>query len=106
MAKAGSGGMTALRVREVRAFLEAAGYAVEPGKHKHLKLRHPVRPQVLLPLQPQSLLSYPAARQVGTALGYADVHAFVAAVSAKELPPEPGAEGAGATLRRESRLGR
>ena len=92
MAKAGSGGMTALRVREVRAFLEAAGYAVVPGKHKHLKLRHQTRPPVLLPLQPQGLLSYRAARQIGAALGYADAHAFVAAVGAKERPPEPPAE--------------
>jgi predicted RNA binding protein YcfA (HicA-like mRNA interferase family) len=89
VAKAGAGGMTTLRVREVRAFLEAAGYAVVPGKHKHLKLRHPARPQVLLPLQPQGLLSYRAARQVGTALGYPDAHTFVAAVGAKEHPPEP-----------------
>ena len=80
-----------LRVREVRAFLEAAGYAVVPGKHKHLKLRHPARPPVLLPLQPQGLLSYRAARQVGTALGYADAHAFVAAVAAKERPPRTSA---------------
>jgi predicted RNA binding protein YcfA (HicA-like mRNA interferase family) len=91
MAKAGASGMTALRVREVRAFLEAAGYAVVPGKHKHLKLRHPTRPPVLLPLQPQEPLSYRAARQVGAALGYADAHAFVAAVGAKERPPAPTA---------------
>ncbi len=54
MAKAGVGGMTALRVREVHAFLGAAGYASVPGKHKHLKLRHPDRPPVLLPLQPEA----------------------------------------------------
>ena len=91
MAKAGAGGMTALRVREVRSFLEAAGYAVVPGKHKHLKLRHPARPPVLLPLQPQGLLSYRAARQIGAALGYPDAHAFVAAVGGREHPPEPPA---------------
>jgi predicted RNA binding protein YcfA (HicA-like mRNA interferase family) len=89
VAKAGAGGMTALRVREVRAFLEAAGYAAVPGKHKHLKLRHPARPPVLLPLQPQEMLSYRAARQVGAALGYPDARAFVAAVGAKARPPEP-----------------
>ena len=89
MAKAGASGMTALRVREVRAFLEAAGYAVVPGKHKHLKLRHPTRPPVLLPLQPQETLSYRAARQVGAALGYPDARAFIAAVGAKARPPEP-----------------
>jgi predicted RNA binding protein YcfA (HicA-like mRNA interferase family) len=89
MAKAGAEGMTALRVREVRAFLEAAGYTVVPGKHRHLKLRHPARPPVLLPLQPQEMLSYRAARQVGAALGYPDTHAFVAAVGAKARPPAP-----------------
>jgi predicted RNA binding protein YcfA (HicA-like mRNA interferase family) len=92
MAKAGAAGMTALRVREVRAFLEAAGYTVVPGKHRHLKLRHPARPAVLLPLQPQSLLSYRAARQFGAALGYPDVHTFVVAVSTKERPAEPTVE--------------
>jgi predicted RNA binding protein YcfA (HicA-like mRNA interferase family) len=92
MAKAGAGGMTALRVRQVRAFLEAAGYAVVPGKHKHLKLHHQHRPPVLLPLQPQEMLSYPAARQIGAALGYHDAHAFVAAVGARERPPEPAAD--------------
>ena len=91
MAKAGVGGMTVLRVREVRAFLEAAGYATVPGKHKHLKLRHPDRRPVLLPLQPQEMLSFRAARQIGAALGYPDTRAFVAAVSAKERPPEPTA---------------
>ena len=86
MAKGGSAGMTALRVREVRAYLEAAGYAAVPGKHKHLKLRHPTRPQVLLPLQPQEMLAFSAARQIAAALGYPDAHTFVAAVAAGERP--------------------
>lgn len=90
MAKGGAGGMTSLRVREVRAYLEAAGYAAVPGKHKHLKLRHPERPQVLLPLQPQEMLAFSAARQIAAALGYPDAHSFVAAVAAKERPPGPG----------------
>ncbi len=87
MAKGGAGGLTPLRVRAVRAFLEAAGYTVVPGKHQHLKLRHPARPQVLLPLQPQAMLAFSAARQIGAALGYSDAQAFVAAVTAKEQPP-------------------
>ena len=87
MAKAGAGGLTPLRVREVRTFLEAAGYTAVPGKHKHLQFRHPDRPPVLLPLQPQALLSFSAARQIGAALGYPDAQAFVAAVTAKDPPP-------------------
>ena len=93
MAKGGAGGMTALRVREVRAYLEIAGYAAVPGKHKHLKLRHPQRPQVLLPLQPQEMLAFNAAKQIATALGYPDAHTFIAAVASKERPPEPTGEG-------------
>ena len=88
MAKGGAAGMTPLRVRQVRAFLEAAGYAAAHGKQKHLKLRHPHRPPVSLPLQPQEMLSLSAARQLATALGYPDAHAFVAAVQAKEPPPD------------------
>ncbi len=89
MAKGGAGGLTPLRVRAVRAFLEAAGYTAVPGKHKHLKFRHPARPQVLLPLQPHAALSFSAARQIGAALGYPDAHAFVAAVAAQDRPPDP-----------------
>ena len=88
MAKAGAAGMTPLRVREVRAFLEAAGYVAERGKQKHLKLRHPQRPQVFLPLQPQEMLSLSAARQIAGALGYPDARTFVAAVQAKEHPAD------------------
>ncbi len=89
MAKGGAGGLTPLRVRAVRAFLEAAGYTAVPGKHKHLKFRHPARPQVLLPPQPHTLLSFSAARQIGAALGDPDAHAFVAAVTAKDRPLDP-----------------
>ena len=49
----------------MRAFLEAAGYTAVPGKHQHLKLRHPARPPVLRP--------------IGAA--------FVAAVTAQDRPP-------------------
>ena len=55
--------MTPIRVRQMRRFLEADGYAVVPGKHKHLKFTHPTKPQVMLPLQPQEMLSLPAARR-------------------------------------------
>ncbi len=89
MAKGGAGGLTSLRVREVRAFLELAGYTAVPGKHKHLKLRHPARPQVLLPLQPHAALAFSAARQIGVALGDPDAHAFVAAVAVQDRPPDP-----------------
>ena len=89
MAQDGVGGLTSLRVRAVRAFLEVAGYTAVPGKHQHLKLRHPARPQVLLPLQPQAVLSFSAARQIGAALGYPDARAFVAAVTAQDRPPDP-----------------
>ncbi len=89
MAKGGAGGLTPLRVREVRAFLELAGYTAVPGKHQHLKFRHPARPQVLLPLQPHAVLAFSAARQIGAALGSPDAHAFVAAVTAKDRPPDP-----------------
>ncbi|HET8627976.1 MAG TPA: type II toxin-antitoxin system HicA family toxin [Thermomicrobiales bacterium] len=88
MAKGAGAGMTPLRVREVRAFLEAAGYTAARGKQKHLKFHHPRRPLVLLPLQPQEMLSLSAARQIATALGYADTHALIAAVQAKAPPPE------------------
>ena len=88
MAKAGAAGMTPLRVREVRAYLESAGYEAERGKQKHLRLRHPSRPQVFLPLQPQEMLSLSAARQIAAALGYPDARTFVAAVQARERPPE------------------
>ncbi len=89
MAQGDAGGLTSLRVRAVRAFLEAAGYTAVPGKHQHRKLRHPARPQVLLPLQPQAVLSFSAARQIGAALGYPNAHAFVAAVTAQDRPPDP-----------------
>ena len=86
MGKEKGAAMTPLRVREMRGFLEAAGYAAVPGKHKHLKLRHPSQPQVLLPLQPQATLSLSAARQIAAALGYANVTALVEAVQGRERP--------------------
>lgn len=72
--------MTSLKTREVRRWLERRGYAVEPGQHKHLKLLHPERPMVLLPLQPSMALSLLAAKQIAHALGYATVPELVRAV--------------------------
>ena len=36
----------------MRRFLERLGYEVQPGQHKHLKLRHDSYGEVLLPLRP------------------------------------------------------
>ncbi len=80
MGKEKGAAMTPIRVREMRRFLEASGYAVVPGKHKHLKLRCAGRPPVLLPLQPQSGVSLAAAKQIAHALGYRNVQALVQAV--------------------------
>lgn len=83
MGKEKGAAMTPIRVREMRRFLEAAGYAAVPGKHKHLKLTHADRPHVLLPLQPQTALSLSAARQIAGALGYANVTALIEAVQGR-----------------------
>ena len=80
MGKEKGAAMTPVRVREMRAFLEAAGYVVVPGKHKHLKFTHASQSHVLLPLQPQAMLSLSAARQIASALGYANVPALLDAV--------------------------
>ena len=80
MGKEKGAAMAPLRVREMRRYLEALGYEAETGKHKHLKLRCPGRPPVLLPLQPQAGLSLSAARQIAQALGHANVAELVAAV--------------------------
>jgi hypothetical protein len=80
MGKEKGAAMSPLRVRELRRYLEALGYAAEPGKHKHLKLRCPGRRPVLLPLQPQEGVSLSAARQIAGALGLANVPELVAAV--------------------------
>ena len=80
MGKEKGAAMAPLRIRELRRYLEALGYEVETGKHKHLKLRCPGRPPVLLPLQPQAGLSLSAARQIAHALGLANVTELVAAV--------------------------
>ena len=53
----------------MRRFLERNGYAVLPGQHKHLKLRHASLGDVLLPLRPGDNLSYVAVKQIAAALG-------------------------------------
>jgi predicted RNA binding protein YcfA (HicA-like mRNA interferase family) len=83
MGKEKGAAMTPLRVREVRRFLEASGYSVVPGKHKHLKFTHPAQPHVLLPLQPQESLSLSAARQIAAAMGYTNVTALIDAVQGR-----------------------
>ena len=83
MGKEKGASMTPIRVRQMRRFLEADGYAVVPGKHKHLKFTHPTKPQVLLPLQPQEMLSLPAARQIAAAMGYGNVTGLLDAVQGR-----------------------
>ena len=50
-------------------FLERQGYRVEPGQHKHLKLRHERLGEVLLPLRPSDNLSHVALKQIAKAMG-------------------------------------
>jgi predicted RNA binding protein YcfA (HicA-like mRNA interferase family) len=61
--------LSPIRAREMRRFLERHGYTVEPGQHKHLKLRHAQLPEVLLPLRPSDQLSYVAVKQIAAAMG-------------------------------------
>jgi hypothetical protein len=49
--------LSALRTKDVRRFLERQGYRVEPGQHKHLKLKH------------DRLGSFVAVKQIAVALG-------------------------------------
>ena len=61
--------LTSIRAREMRRFLEHHGYVVEPGQHKHLKLRHDKYAEVLLPLRPGDNLSFVAIKQIARAMG-------------------------------------
>lgn len=61
--------LSSIRTREMRRFLERHGYTVEPGQHKHLKLRHEQFSDVLLPLRPSDNLSYVAVKQIAAAMG-------------------------------------
>ena len=53
----------------MRRYLERHGYVVEPGQHKHLKLKHDRLGAVLLPLRPGANLSHPAVKQIASAMG-------------------------------------
>lgn len=69
MGKEKGAGLTSVRTRDMRRFLEHEGYVVEPGQHKHLKLRHPQHGEVLLPLRPADNLSHVALKQIAAAMG-------------------------------------
>ncbi|MBI3964365.1 MAG: hypothetical protein HY329_01920 [Chloroflexi bacterium] len=64
----------------MRRFLEARGYEVVPGQHKHLKLTRDGYPHVLLSLRPQEMVSLAAARQISAALGYRNVTELIDAI--------------------------
>ena len=53
----------------MRRFLEHRGYQVQPGQHKHLKLKHQAYGEVLLPLRPSDNLSHVALKQIAAAMG-------------------------------------
>ena len=61
--------LTSITARDMRRFLERQGYQVQPGQHRHLKLRHPTHGDVLLPLRPSQSLSHPAIKQIAGAMG-------------------------------------
>ena len=75
--------LTSIKARDMRRFLEHHGYVVEPGQHKHLKLRHEHRPEVMLPLRPNESLAHPALKQIATALDMTPEQ-LTAAVRAKD----------------------
>lgn len=60
--------LTSVTARAMRRFLERQGYRVQPGQHRHLKLKHPTHGDVLLPLRPAQSLSHPALKQIAHAL--------------------------------------
>jgi predicted RNA binding protein YcfA (HicA-like mRNA interferase family) len=61
--------LSSIKTRDMRRFLERHGYKVEPGQHKHLKLRHESLPGTMLPLRPSDNLSHVAVKQIAGALG-------------------------------------
>ena len=61
--------LTPVRARDMRRFLERQGYRVQPGQHRHLKLKHPTHGDVLLPLRPGENLSHPALKQIAHPMG-------------------------------------
>ena len=74
--------LTTIRARDMRRFLERHGYSVEPGQHKHMKLRHERYAEVLLPLRPGDNLSHPALKQIAAAMEFAPDQ-LIAAIHAK-----------------------
>jgi predicted RNA binding protein YcfA (HicA-like mRNA interferase family) len=58
-----------IKARDMRRFLEHHGYEVQPGQHKHLKLKHPTLGDVMLPLRPADSLSHVAVKQIAGAMG-------------------------------------
>ncbi len=61
--------LSSIKTNKMRRFLERHGYAVQTGRHKHLKLRHETCGEVLLPLNPSSNLTHPALKQITAAMG-------------------------------------
>ena len=61
--------LSSIKTSDMRRFLERHGYEVQPGKHKHLKLRHGTHGEVLLPLRPNQSLSHVAIKQIARAMG-------------------------------------
>ena len=61
--------LSPVRARDMRHFLERHGYAVLPGQHKHLKLRHKRFGEVLPPLRLGDNLSHVAIKQIAHAMG-------------------------------------
>jgi hypothetical protein len=61
--------LSPIKTSAMRRFLERQGYAVQPGHHKHLKLKHETYADVLLPLKPSGNLSQPAMKQIAAAMG-------------------------------------
>jgi predicted RNA binding protein YcfA (HicA-like mRNA interferase family) len=61
--------LSSIKTSDMRRFLERRGYEAQPGKHKHLKLRHQAYGEVLLPLRPNQSLSHVAIKQIARAMG-------------------------------------
>ncbi|MBM2809248.1 MAG: hypothetical protein HW416_7 [Chloroflexi bacterium] len=71
MGKSKGFALSSIKTSEMRRFLQRQGYAVQAGHHKHLKLKHEVFGEVLLPLNPSGNLSHPALKQIAAAMGMA-----------------------------------
>jgi len=61
--------LSPIKTSDMRRFLERRGYDVQPGHHKHLKLKHATYGEVLLPLKPGGNLSQLAVKQIAGAMG-------------------------------------